>query len=175
MECDIKRVGGRDPGSSLSPSRVLSAEASTSPPESEMSLARAVRQAVQATDGSQLRYVARRDAGLAYEPKTLLALLSYCYARDILGSADVEDALRRDANFRQLCNQEFPGARLIRRFRRENREALQRCLASVLRSLAGPPAAPANGESASDVSYTDEASRRMMKAVFIDSVMADED
>jgi hypothetical protein len=116
--------------------------------------------------------VARLDAGLAFEPRTLLALLSYCYARDIYGSAEVEDVLRRDAHFRQICNNEFPGARLIRRFRRENREALHRCLVAALRALAeGGPLAESGGPS--EAALMEDACRRVMKAMFIDSMETD--
>jgi hypothetical protein len=113
--------------------------------------------------------VARQDAGLAFEPRTLLALLSYCYAREIYGSVDIEDVLRRDANFRQICHNEFPGARLIRRFRRENREALHRCLAAALRALAKGELAAEDGEAA-DAAIAEDATRRIMKAMFIDSM-----
>jgi len=139
------------------------------------SLTQAVRAAVRATDESLLRFVARRDAGLAFEPRTLLALLSYCYARDIFGSADVEDVLRRDAHFRHLCNNEFPDARLLRRFRRDNREALHRCLTSALRALAAPPTESGHADEANDLEFAEEATRRIMKSTFIDSMTVDQD
>jgi transposase len=116
--------------------------------------------------------VARRDAGLAFEPRTLLALLSYCYARDIYGSAQVEDVLRRDVNFRQICNNEFPGARVIRRFRRENREALHRCLTAALRAQAEGAVQTASNKVA-EAALVEDASRRIMKAMFIDSMESD--
>src|SRR5262245_11872733 len=100
------------------------------------SLMKAVQAAVLATEAESLQAVARQDAGVAYQPRTLLALLTYCYAREIYGSEAVEDVMRRDLEFRQLCHNEFPGARLIRRFRRENREALRGCLIAALRFMA---------------------------------------
>ena len=45
------------------------------------SLAQVVQASVRAVDERTLYPVARSDAGLAFQPKTLLALLSYCYAR----------------------------------------------------------------------------------------------
>jgi hypothetical protein len=113
--------------------------------------------------------VARRDAGVAFEPRTLLALLSYCYVREIYGSAEIEDVLRRDANFRQICHNEFPGARVIRRFRRDNREALHRCLTAALRALAEGEGQTANDETVK-AAMAEDASRRIMKAMFIDSM-----
>jgi len=136
------------------------------------SLTQAVRSAVRAIEEAALQRVARRDAGLAFEPRTLLALLSYCYARDIYGSADIEDVLRRDANFRLICHNEFPGTRVIRRFRRENREALHRCLTAALRMLAeGAPKIA--DEEAAGTAVAEDASRRIMKAMFIDSMETD--
>jgi hypothetical protein len=159
----------------LRPSGALAPEGTVSGPNTPTSLTQAVRAAVRATAEGTLRPVARREAGFAYEPKTLLTLLSYCYARDIFASADVEDILRRDAIFRQLCNNEFPGAHLIRRFRRDNREALQRCLADVLRAIAAPPRQGGADHEINQADTDEEAGRRIMKAVFIDSMAPDDD
>lgn len=174
MQCEgnttTRRPIARAPRTSLAnlrPSGALAPEGTADSSQTPSSLTQAVRAAVRATDEGSLRPVARRDAGFAYEPRTLLTLLSYCYAREIFASADVEDILRHDVVFRQLCNNEFPGALLIRRFRRENREALQRCLADVLRAVAVP-----GRQAAADPA--EEAARRIMNAVFIDS-MASED
>ena len=134
------------------------------------SLTQVVQTTVRAMEDSLLRPVARRDAGLAFQPKTLLALLSYCYARDIYGSWDVEDALRRDRHFRLLCNNEFPGAGVIRRFRRDNREALHRCLIAALRFLAERTLTPEKAAGGTEVQFAEEATRRIMKATFIDSM-----
>lgn len=182
MPCEgnttIRRPITRKPGTSLAnlrPSGALVPEGAVSSANAPTSLTRAVRAAVRATDEGTLRPIARRDAGFAYEPTTLLTLLSYCYARDIFASADVEDILRRDAIFRQLCNNEFPGRCLIRRFRRENREALQRCLADVLRTISASSRHAVPGHEMNQVDPDDEAGRRIMKAVFIDSMASDDD
>lgn len=161
-----------EPRTNLRPSRTLETrfgEAKTSGPRS---LTQAVRSAVRGIEEAALQPVARRDAGLAFEPRTLLALLSYCYARDIYGSAEVEDVLRRDANFRRICNNEFPGARVIRRFRRDNREALHRCLTAALRALAEGEPKTVESEAAG-MAMAEDASRRIMKAMFIDSMESD--
>lgn len=157
----------------MRPSRTLETrclvEAKTSGPRS---LTQAVRSAVRAIEEAALHPVARRDAGLAFEPRTLLALMSYCYARDIFGSVEIEDVLRRDANFRQICNNEFPGALVIRRFRRENREALHRCLTAALHSLAEGEPKTVENETA-ETAMAEDARRRIMKAMFIDSMESD--
>lgn len=174
MQYETNRVAGREPGTRLRPSGALEGS-SGFVNDTPTSLTQAVRTAVRATDERLLRFVARRDAGLAFEPRTLLALLSYCYARDIFGSADVEDVLRRDTHFRHLCNNEFPGARLLRRFRRDNREALHRCLTSALRARAGLPTESARADEANDPEFAEDATRRIMKAMFIDSMALEQD
>ena len=162
-----------EPRTNLRPSRTLDTRCLGQAQASERrSLTQAVRSAVRDIEEAALRPVARRDAGLAFEPRTLLALLSYCYARDIYGSAHVEDVLRRDVNFRQICNNEFPGARVIRRFRRENREALHRCLTAALRAQAEGGVQTTSNE-VTEAAMVEDASRRIMKAMFIDSMESD--
>ena len=160
-----------EPRTNLRPSRTLEPRCKGEEVQASgrRSLTQAVRSAVRAIEEAALQRVARRDAGLAFEPRTLLALLSYCYARDIFGSAEIEDVLRRDANFRQICNNEFPGALVIRRFRRENREALHRCLTAALRLLAEGEPKTVAGEAA-ETAMAEDAGRRIMKAMFIDSM-----
>ena len=133
------------------------------------SLSQAVRQAVRAVDDCALRRVARLDAGIAFAPRTLLAVMTYCYAKGIYGSADIEDVLRRDKPYRELCRNEFPGPRVFRRFRRENREVLQSCLERVLRFVMASEMAPESvGVGAGEAAL--EASRRMGVAMFMDSM-----
>lgn len=163
----------QEPRTNLQPSRTLDTRCLGEANASERrSLTQAVRSAVREIEEAALQPVARRDAGLAFEPRTLLALLSYCYAREIYGSMAIEDVLRRDANFRRICHDEFPGARVIRRFRRENREALHRCLSAALRSLA-EGAGQTVGDEAARAAMAEDASRRIMKAMFIDSMETD--
>ena len=56
--------------------------------------------------------------GIAYQPRTLLALLTYAYALGIYASSDVEAMMRADNNFRHLCAGEFPHWKVLRHFRR---------------------------------------------------------
>lgn len=142
------------------------------PPDS---LTCSVQDAVRAIDENALRPVARRDAGLAYQPRILLALLSYCYAREIYGSEEVEALLRRDVEFRRLCQNEFPGARVFRRFRRENREALTGCLRTVLCFLSRQRRASGVGVDWSEGKEEEEAVRRIDMAMFMDNIELDGD
>jgi len=139
------------------------------------SLTQVVQATVRAVAEDALRRVARLDAGVPFQPKTLLAVLSYCYARKIYGSAEIEDLMRRDAHFRQICGQEFLGARVFRRFRRENREILQGCLRDTLQRMAEAQARQALTAVPDAVDFSEEASRRITMAMFIDSMGLDED
>ena len=122
----------------------------------------AVRRTLAGVEEAELRPVASPQAGLAFQPRALLAITLYCHLHEIYGSGDIEDALRRDGLFRELCQQEFPDARLFRRFRRQNRDLLQRALTTAL-GLSLPPELP-------NAVVLEEARRRIGTAMFIDSM-----
>jgi hypothetical protein len=156
--------------SSLRPATTISGTRGGSPePGAPKSLSQMVKQAVDWVDDGCLHRVAPADAGPAYHPRTLLAIMTYGYAREIYSSADIEDMLRRDQRFRQLCQNEFPDARVFRRFRRENRQVLQNCLFEVLRWLLSTPG-PHASTPITDEDIALAASRRMSAAMFIDSM-----
>lgn len=136
-------------------------------------LTHAVQAAIGAIDESTLRPVAAREAGLGLQPKALLALLSYCYTREIYGSADVENLLWRDLNYRQLCQGKFPDAEVIQRFRRENPEAIQSCLTATLRFLAELKVKEGFVTKVNMPQLAEEAKRRVIRAMFIDSMQMD--
>lgn len=155
------------------PMRPVCAESpATSPP----TLAEAVQAAVQEIDQLRLQPVARPDAGIAFEPRAILAILSYCYARKIYGSAAIEDALRRDQGFVRFCANEFPSPCILRRFRRHNRDALQTCLTAVLKTCAAAPVlSPHENAMSPEMDWAEEASQRITAAIFIDSIEMDGD
>ena len=157
-------------GTSLAaPMHELAAAAATDKP----TLARTVRNAVRELDENTLRPVARRDAGVAFQPRTLLALVSYCYARDIYGSTDIEEVMRRDTNFRAFCQNEFPYAQTVAVFRRHNREAIRHCLVAALRFLANHTGLNGADSDVGEVQLVEEANRRILKAMFIDTMELD--
>jgi transposase len=143
-------------------------------PAAPASLAETVRVAARQLDEAAFRRVAAPDAGLAFQPKALLALLSYCYARGIYGSEAIEDAMRRDGEFRRLCGGEFPDARVLRRFRRENRWAVQQCLLAALTFLAERKVREGAITKIDPEHLAEEASRRITSAMFIDRMELDE-
>jgi len=134
------------------------------------SLVQVVRAAAREVNGTMLRPTSHPGGGVAFQPKSLLALLSYCYARDIYASADVEDTVRRDGRLRLLCDNEFPGAAMIRHFRRDNREALHLCLVAVLRFMAGRTLESDGEPGGCAAQFAKESSRRITKAMFIDAM-----
>ncbi len=150
-------------------------------------LADAVLAAVRNLPANSLSWFPKADQGLAYQGKVLLGLLTYCYAKEIYAATDIEDCMCRDASFVRLCNQEFPGALILRRFRRYNREAITHCLAEALRSVqnsqraevpakpAGPPVAGGRSAPQTEASLDTwtEAHRRVETAVFVDHMLAE--
>ena len=138
-------------------------------------LAQAVQAAVQGVDEGRLEPVVRHDNGQAVRPKVLLALLSFCYARQTYGSAEVAAWLEREGNFRQFSQSEVPDAATLCRFRRENRELLHHCLTATLRFLVEQKVAAGLVTKVSQAQLAEEASRRIIMAMFIDSVELEAD
>ena len=133
-------------------------------------LAAAVQTAVAGVDEGKLEPVARLETGQAIRPKLLLALLTFCYARQTYGSAEVADWLRREVNIRLFPVDEYPDARTLCRFRRENREALHRCLTATLQFLGEEKMAAGVVTKVSEARLAEEASRRIIMAMFVDSM-----
>lgn len=121
-----------------------------------------VRRTLARLDDAELRPAASPEAGHTFQPRALLAVILYCHLHEIYGAEDIEDALRRDSMFREMCLNEFPDARLFRRFRRRNRELLQHTLTTALH-LSLPPGVP-------NAVVIEEARRRIGTAMFIDSM-----
>lgn len=124
-------------------------------------------------------------------PQSMLGAVSYCYAKGVYGSSDIERKMRQDAAFRAACGQEVPRPEDIRRFRRLNREAIQATLEKAFRLARKKvvetlrPTNPFRGESGApivsagspggqpeetQVFVRREASERLDKASFIDGM-----
>ena len=123
--------------------------------------------------------VAAATRGLAFQPRSLLALLTYCYASGTYGSQEVETSLRKDSILRFLCANELPDWHTLRRFRRHNREVLIRCLEQTLsctneeRNL-NRMGLGADGRLSNrfdvDQAAAEEAASRIQQAIWLDSV-----
>ena len=129
-----------------------------------------VLNAVDDLNEAHLRPIAARNAGPAYQPRILLALLAYSYAVGNFASGDIERTLHEDVMFRFLCGNEYPTRALIRRFRRQNRDALVHCLQSICRhaSQMRLPQAPQNNGTSQDWIAT-QVEDRIEKALWMDS------
>jgi len=134
------------------------------------SLLQAVQAAAQRMESRSLRPVAAEQGSLAYQPRVLLAVITYCYARQIYSSADIETVLARDPAFCRACQNRFPSARTIRQFRRENREALQVCLLEVLSFVACQKLENGLVTRVSKAVLAGEASRRLIMAGCLDNM-----
>jgi hypothetical protein len=142
--------------------------------EQPNSLLESILSAVRKIEDQSLHPVASVSAGVAFAPKSLLALMTYCYATGIYGSEAIEDVMRKDLTFRRLCNEEFPAARQVRRFRQHNPEAVRDCLQSALLFLTQDRASEGQPISADHEQLREEASRRITAAMFIDRMDLDE-
>lgn len=121
-------------------------------------------------------------------PESMLGVVSYCYAKGVYGSNDIGRKLNQDTAFRVSCQNEVPRPEDIRRFRRLNREAIQKTLEKALRfasakvAEAWSPSNPFRGESSAPAPLVvgrceetqtlirREASDRIDKATFIDGM-----
>lgn len=137
------------------------------------SLARAVQAAVQSVDARALRPVVRDCPRSGIKPKVLLTLLSRCYANQIYGSTDIALALERCLESREFFEDSKADARFIRQFRQDNREALQACLTAALRFAAEEKVRMGTVTRVSEAQLVEEAKRRIIMAMFIDSMAMD--
>lgn len=153
------------------------------------SLTAAVLHAVETIPQGCLQPVANAS-GVAYRPKTLLALLTYAYSLGIYASADVEGMMRADSNFRRLCAGEFPHWKVLRRFRKANTDAIRACLQATFKIISKSDrnqfvysgvvrsewmqSGNRQGERWDDVQIAAEANDRLERAIWMDS-MAMED
>jgi hypothetical protein len=128
-----------------------------------ISPAQAVQAAARAFSSAALQPVCAPGAGLAFQARSLLAILTYCYAREIYSSAEVEDLMRSDLVLRSACGNAIPDALTLRRFRRCNHEAIEQCLFTVLRMLADQ-----RGVHPADAEVFEEAHQRLKTAMLMD-------
>jgi len=121
-------------------------------------------------------------------PESMLGVVSYCYAKGVYGSNDIGRKLNQDTTFRISCNNEVPRPEDIRRFRRLNREAIQKTLEKALRfarakvaetwspsnpfrNVSSSPAIRVTGQKEETQGFARrEAADRIDKATFIDGM-----
>lgn len=163
-----------DPATNCRPPPAVALPPGTDTRRRATSITEAVQDAVRRVEDGALRPVARPEAGLAYQPKSLLSILAYSYAWEVYGSEDIEGWMRRDVVFRKACRDEFPDARLLRKFRGHNRGSIEQCLSAALRWLSQGHRADLQVPADED-RFALEAERRVEMARFIDSIELDGD
>lgn len=104
------------------------------------------------------------------QARALLALLARCYARQIYSSTAAADLAAREPDFPWPWWEALPDAEVLRRFRAENRGALQRCLAAALRFLVEEKIFAGRLTRIDDRQLAEEAGRRIVVAAFEDSM-----
>jgi len=144
----------------------LPAPAATRPPRS---LAEAAQAAADSIPEAGLRPVPTSDAAFMFRPKLILGLLTYCYARHVYSSVEIERLIKSDATLIQFCRSGLLSANMLRQFRRENRETLETCLAAV---LAYQARMAAGEQSSAEGLFADEAEHRVLTAILTDESRA---
>ncbi len=126
--------------------------------------------------------------GGALPATDFLGAVSYCYAKGVFESDEIERKMSRDATLRESVHGQTPSASGIRRFRCMNKAAIEQTLekafgfmrrkekADMMKPLSGqpaiPPVAPTLGDST--VCYLKhEAEDRVQQAAFIDNMSKD--
>jgi hypothetical protein len=129
--------------------------------------------AAHGVDRAIIRPVAGETIGGETDPRLLLALVTYCYARQTYGSEAIAGLVTRDMCFRELCGNEPPDTCALRRFCRANHDAIQACLTAALRLQARQKLAEGMVTKVSEAQLAEEARRRMVMATFVDSTEAE--
>jgi len=137
------------------------------------SLAHAVVEAARKVDDTLL--VSQTKVTSELGAKRLLALLAFCYARQIYGSIEIAARLRYDECLRGLCDEFVPDPETIRQFRSHNRPALDFCLQAALHFQAQEKVAQGLLAKVSEERVAEEAHRRITMAMFTDSMDLDGD
>jgi hypothetical protein len=107
--------------------------------------------------------------------KTLLGLLTFCYAREIYGTREIVARLCYEEGLRSLCDEVVPDGDTIRQFRSENRQALELCLQAGLRFQAEEKVARGLLAKVNEKRMAEEARRRITMAMFTDSMDLEKD
>ncbi len=128
-----------------------------------------------------------REGG-ALSGKEMLGAVSYCYAKGVYESEEIERKMMNDPTLRASVQGNVPDAKAIRRFRMLNRGAIQSTLekafgflrrkekAELMKPLPGQPAAaPLAGPAGeSTVLYArGQAQERVQQAAFVDNMSKD--
>ena len=96
-----------------------------------------VIEAVSGMPGGHFKENRRGTGSAQYPPKTLLALVIYCYANGVFSSRRIEAATYRDVGVRYLTADTHPDHSTICAFRRENAVAIHEAAIPQFRGNSG--------------------------------------
>jgi hypothetical protein len=137
--------------------------------------------AKRAAEQSAQPVVAPKDGALP--PKEMLGAVSYCYAKGVYRSEDIERKMRQDPELGKAAGGELPDAHAIRRFRRHNREAILATLGKFFRwrraqRVTDPNASPVQPAPAppenTQFFVKTEAADALDKAAWVDNMAKDD-
>ena len=77
--------------------------------------------------------------------EAMLRVISYCYAKGVVSSREIEEHLWRNDAFLSAFGEDLPTAQTIRRFRRQHREAILATIESALQHFLSRRSEPALG------------------------------
>src|SRR6185503_8125492 len=92
-----------------------------------------VRQAAREVCEQSPQPVAAPTDGKSLSGQSLLGVVSYCYAKGVFTSEDIERKLRHDPALKAACGDDLPDSGVIRRFRRLNRQSILATLERLFR------------------------------------------
>jgi hypothetical protein len=137
------------------------------------SLMEAIQSVTQQIPETQLRPITTRAIAPPFRPSVLLALLTYCYATDVFSTSEICDQVLKDAACAEICNGTFPPACALRTFRDNNRQELEKCLASALCFVEERNAVENLSSPLDLAAIAEEAKRRIIMAACLDRMELD--
>ena len=138
------------------------------PPSGPVTLTQTVRSAAERARAT-LRPVARSFSNLAFQPSAMLAIMTYCYVRQIYRSSEIARALAQNVPLASICHQELPNTGTIRQFRNQNGHAIRACLTEALSFLARQKVEAGVVTKVNEAALAEEANRRLIMAMCSDS------
>jgi hypothetical protein len=142
-------------------------------PARPRTIRQAIEAAVDAIEDESLEPLSPDDTPPFAQTRAVLGSLTLCYVRQIYRSADAAYVVGRDLSFPCLCWGELPDADVIRRFRTENRGAIHSCLTAALHFLLERKISSGAVTRVNFPQVAEEANRRIIMAMFVDSMESD--
>jgi len=142
-------------------------------PDGPHTISQVIAAAVDAIEDESLEPLSPEDMPPFARARAVLGSLTLCYARQIYRSEDAACVVARDLSFLPFWGEEMPDARVLKRFRAENREAMHRCLTAALHFLVEQKISSGAVTRVNFPQVAEEANRRIIMAMFMDSMELD--